>query len=61
MKKIKKEIEKMEAEKEYVFFVWATEQGWEYDIPTGLWSKESDKLTSPQLRKVFQDYKNSRR
>lgn len=59
-KKIKKEVEKMKSEQEYIFFQWATDQGWNYDISTGLWSKGSDKLTSPQLRRVFQDYKNNK-
>ena len=54
---INKEIEKMKKDPEYIFAVWARENGWVYDIKKKRYVKNNDELTLPQLREVFNDFK----
>ena len=61
MSKITKQVKKLDQDKEYVFARWAIEQGWKAVPGKYQWKKGKDVLTLTQLRKVFNDYKESRK
>lgn len=61
MSKITKQVKKLDHDKEYVFALWATDQGWKAVPGKYQWKKGKDVLTLTQLRKVFNDYKESRK